>query len=128
MSKRDSAALTALLTNLSETAVNGTWAQSKLVEQQLGCNSANGSPRSKARVARLKPLDIHAQMDAIREVAAEHGLAALEGLADRSAQLALLPGHRMSRSRCLEHMDEALLSDRSTDRKSILAALAIRLH
>ena len=48
------------------------------------------------RAARLSPLDIHAQMDAIREVAAINGLAALECLAHRSAQLALLPGHRVA--------------------------------
>jgi len=80
------------------------------------------------RAARLSPLDIHAQMDAIREVAAINGLAALEELAHRSSQLALLPGHRVSVQCCLEHMDEALCSDRSTDTTAILAALAIRLH
>ena len=80
------------------------------------------------RAARLSPLDIHAQMDAIREVAAINGLAALEELAHRSSQLALLPGHRVSVQCCLEYMDEALESDRSTDTTAILAALAIRLH
>jgi hypothetical protein len=29
---------------------------------------------------------------------------------------------------CLEHMDEALSSNQSTDTNAILAALAIRLH
>jgi hypothetical protein len=81
-----------------------------------------------ARATRLSPLDIHAQMDAIREVAAINGFAALECLAHRSAQLALLPGHRVSVACCLEHMDEALSSSRSTDTNAILAALAIRLH
>ena len=80
------------------------------------------------RATRLSPLDIHAQMDAIREVAAINGLAALECLAHRSAQLALLPGHRVAVQCCLEHMDEALGSDRSTDTTAILAALAVRLH
>ena len=80
------------------------------------------------RDARLSPLDIHTQMDAIRELAAINGLAALERLAHRSAQLALLPGHRVALDCCMEHMSEALESDRSTDTTAILAALAIRLH
>ena len=80
------------------------------------------------RAARLSPLDIHTQMDAIRELAAINGLAALERLAHRSAQLALLPGHRVALDCCMEHMSEALESDRSTDTTAILAALAIRLH
>ena len=80
------------------------------------------------RAARLSPLDIHTQMDAIRELAAINGLAALERLAHRSAQLALLPGHRVTLDCCMEHMSEALESDRSTDTTAILAALAIRLH
>ena len=94
------------------------------VRQQLGERIADLS----ARAPRLSPLDIHAQMDAIREVAAINGLAALECLAHRSAQLALLPGHRVSVQCCLEHMDEALTSNRSTDTNAILAALALRLH
>ena len=94
------------------------------VRQQLGERIADLS----ARAPRLSPLDIHAQMDAIREVAAINGLAALECLAHRSAQLALLPGHRVSVRCCLEHMDEALTSNRSTDTNAILAALALRLH
>ena len=80
------------------------------------------------RAARLSPLDIHAQMDAIREVAAVNGLTALECLAHRSSQLALLPGHRVALRCCLEHMGEALESDRSDDTNAILAALAVRLH
>ena len=55
-------------------------------------------------------------------------LAALECLAHRSSQLALLPGHRVALRCCLEHMDEALSSNRSTDTNAILAALALRLH
>jgi len=51
---------------------------------------------------RLSPLDLHARMDAIRQLAAAHGLAALESLAHCSAQLALLPGHRVAMSSCLE--------------------------
>jgi hypothetical protein len=77
---------------------------------------------------RLSPLDMHARMDAIRRLAANNGLAALEGLARHSAQLALLPGHQVSMQCCLEHLDEALGSDSEKDRTTILAALAIRLH
>ena len=81
------------------------------------------------RVARLKPVDIYAKMEAIRSMAAEHGLAALEGLADYGAHHALMPGHRAATRACLEHMDEALMSNGSSaDRESILAALAQRLH
>jgi hypothetical protein len=80
------------------------------------------------RAARLSPLDIHAQMDAIRETAALNGLVALEGLAHCSAQLALLPGHRVATQCCLEHMDVALASRSSEDCTTILAALAARLH
>jgi hypothetical protein len=81
------------------------------------------------RIARLKPVDICAKMEAIRGMAAEHGMAALEGLADYGAHHALMPGHVAATRACLEHMDEALLSeDAAHDRESILAALAIRLH
>ena len=80
------------------------------------------------RVARLKPVDICAKMEAIRAMAADHGLAALEGLADYAAHHALMPGHVAATRACLEHMDEALMSDGANDRESILAALAIRLH
>ena len=34
------------------------------------------------RVSRLRPVDIAARMEAIRALAADHGLTALEGLAD----------------------------------------------
>ena len=77
---------------------------------------------------RLSPLDLHARMDAIRQLAAINGLAALEGLARHSAQLALLPGCRVSVQMCLEHVEEALDSRSDGDRAAILAALAIRLH
>lgn len=80
------------------------------------------------RVTRLRPVDIAAKMDAIRRLAAEHGLAALEGLADYGAHHAHLPGHRAATRACLEHMDEALASNAAGDREAILAALAIRLH
>jgi hypothetical protein len=77
---------------------------------------------------RLSPLDLHARMDAIRQLAAIHGLATLEGLARCSAQLALLPGHRVAMQSCLEHVDEALDSRSERDCTAILAALAVRLH
>jgi hypothetical protein len=77
---------------------------------------------------RLSPIDLHARMDAIRQLAAVNGLAALEGLARCSAQLALLPGHRTAMNSCLEHVDEALDSRSDGDCNKILAALAVRLH
>ena len=77
---------------------------------------------------RLSPLDLHARMDAIRQLAAVNGLAALEGLARHSAQLALLPGHRVSMQCCLERVDEAIDSESDRDTAAILAALAVRLH
>jgi hypothetical protein len=80
------------------------------------------------RADRLSPLDIHARMDAIREIAAANGMHALESLAHRSAQLALLPGHRVATRCCLEHMDEAMDSRAAADSSAILAALALRLN
>jgi hypothetical protein len=77
---------------------------------------------------RLSPLDLHAKMDAIRQLAVINGLAALEGLARHSAQLALLPGCRVTMQSCLEHVEEALDSHTDDDRTAILAALAVRLH
>ena len=77
---------------------------------------------------RLSPLDLHARMDAIRQLAAINGLAVLETLAHRSAQLALLPGHRVAMQSCLEHVDEAIDSSDERDTTTILAALAVRLH
>ena len=77
---------------------------------------------------RLSPLDLHARMDAIRQLAAAHGLAALEGLARSTAQRALLPGHRVALQSCLEHVEEALDSHSESDCSAILAAVAVRLH
>ena len=77
---------------------------------------------------RLSPLDLHMRLDAIRQLAAAHGLAALEGLARCSAQKALLPGHRIAMQSCLEHVADALDSSSDQDRTTILAALAVRLH
>ena len=76
----------------------------------------------------LSPLDLYARMDAIRQLAAEHGLAALESLSRYSSQLALLPGHRMAMQSCLERVEDALDSRSQSDCTAILAALAIRLH
>ena len=84
-----------------------------------------------SRVPRLAPRTISRKMDAIRCMAAEYGLAALEGLADYGAHHALMPGHGQSIRACLEHMDEALSADPASeahDREAILAALAVRLH
>ena len=94
------------------------------VRNQIGERLAEFS----SRATRLSPLDIHARMDAIRQIAADNGLDALEGLMHRSSQLALLPGHRVATQCCLEHLDEALHSESSSDRTTILAALALRLH
>lgn len=95
-----------------------------LVRSQIGARIAEIHERG----ARLSPLDLHARMDAIRQMAAEHGMVALEGLARCTAQLALLPGHRVATRSCLEHIDEALDSRSSSDCTTILAALAARLH
>jgi hypothetical protein len=94
------------------------------VRMQVGLRVAE----IRERGPRLSPLDLHARMDAIRQLAAAHGLAALEGLARCSAQLALLPGHRVAMQTCLEHVDEALDSHSDRDCATILAALAVRLH
>ena len=81
-----------------------------------------------SRAERLSPLDIHVRMEAIAAVAAANGMVALEALAHCSAQLALLPGHRVATRCCLEHMEEAVGSDNAADCTTILAALAVRLH
>jgi hypothetical protein len=77
---------------------------------------------------RISPLELYAKVDAIRQLAVANGLATLEGLARCSAQLALLPGHRIAVQSCLEHVDEALDSHSERDCTTILAALAARLH
>jgi len=77
---------------------------------------------------RLSPLDLYAKMDAIRQLAVANGLATLEGLARCSAQLALLPGHRVAVLSCLEHVEDAIDSQSDGDCNTILAALAVRLH
>ncbi len=94
------------------------------VRRQLGERIAELNRRA----ARLSPRDIHAQMDAIRTIAAANGLAALEALAHCSSQLALLPRRRVALRCCMERMDEALESRQRSDATSILAALAVRLH
>ena len=77
---------------------------------------------------RISPLALYARMDSIRQLAADHGLAALESLAHRTAELALLPGHRISMQSCLEHVDEAFDCHSDHDCTAMLAALAVRLH
>ena len=82
-----------------------------------------------ARMPRLAPRAISQKMDAIRAMAAAHGLAALEGLADYAAHHAMMPGGRQATRCCMEHMSEALSSSNPAhDRETILAALAVRLH
>ena len=95
-----------------------------LVRGQIGLRVAEIQDRG----PRLSPLDLYARMDAIRQVAAEHGMVALEGLARCTAQRALLPGHRVTMQSCLEHIGEAIDSRSSRDCTTILAALAVRLH
>ena len=94
------------------------------VRGQIGLRIAeihDGGPR-------LSPLDLYARMDAIRQMAAEHGMVALEGLARCTAQMALLPGHRIAVRHCLDRVADALDSRKSSDCNTILAALAIRFH
>jgi hypothetical protein len=95
-----------------------------LVRSQIGARVAEIQESG----PRLSPLDLYARMDAIRQMAAEHGMVALEGLARYTTQLALLPGHRVKMRSCLERIDEALDSRSSSDCTTILAALAVRLH
>ena len=95
-----------------------------LVRSQIGARVAEIQELGQ----RLSPLDLHARMDSIRQMAAEHGMVALEGLARYTTQLALLPGHRVAMRSCLEHIDEAIDSRSGSDCTTILAALAVRLH
>jgi hypothetical protein len=95
-----------------------------LVRSQIGARIAEIQESG----PRLSPLDLYAKMDAIRQMAADHGMVALEGLARCTAQVALLPGHRVAMRSCLEHIDEAIDSRSSKDCTTILAALAVRLH
>ena len=95
-----------------------------LVRGQLGERIAE----LQARVPSARTRRHSARMDAIRTMAAEHGLAALEGLADWSAHHAHDAGLPDGDQSCLEHMGEALDSNSPTDRQTILAALRIRLH
>ena len=80
------------------------------------------------RAERLSPLDMHARLDAVRDLAAHAGLAAAEGLAGHCAQLALLPGCRVTVTEALRRFDDALHADQQGDRQTILAAVAARLH
>jgi hypothetical protein len=81
----------------------------------------------KASAQRISPRETHQEIRSIQALAGAHGLAALEQLAARSAQHALLPGHRTAVRSCIDHMDDALNS-RGGDCTAILAALAMRLH
>src|SRR6478672_13853086 len=94
----------------------------KTIRNEVGLHLAEIRDRG----TRISPLDLYARMDAIRQLAAAHGLGALEGLARSSAQRALLPGHRIAMQSCLEHVDEALDSHSDRDCTTILAALAVR--
>ncbi len=76
---------------------------------------------------RLSPNDLYRRMDSIREVAAKGGLGMLERLAQRSAQLALLPGHRVAMQCCLEHAEDAIDGIDPDGESKILAALALRI-
>ena len=60
-------------------------------------------------------ISISPRTGAIRAMAADHGLIALEGLADYGAHHAMLPGYREATRACLSHMDEALGSDHGGD-------------
>lgn len=81
-----------------------------------------------ARMPRLAPQTISRLMDDIRALAAHHGLAALEGLADYGAHHAVMPGAKTAMRCCLEHVREALVAEHPSEREAILASLAIRLH
>ena len=81
-----------------------------------------------ARMPRLEPVTIAKKMDAIRKLAAANGMAALEGLADYAAHQARMPGHAIATRAAIEHMGEAMASKSPSDRETILAALAVRLH
>lgn len=95
-----------------------------LARNQIGAQLAE----MRSGMTRLSPLDLYARMDAIRRLAADHGMVALEGLARSSAQLALLPGHRVAMQCCLEHVEEAIDGRTQADCTAVLAALALRLH
>ena len=95
-----------------------------LLRRELGARLAE----IRTRADRLSPLDMYRRMDAIRDEAGRAGLCALEGLAGRSAQLALLPGCRVTVPACLVHAGDAAASGSATDRQTILAAVAVRMH
>ena len=80
------------------------------------------------RGPRLSPLDLHARMDEIRQIAVANGMGPMAELARCSAHLALLPGHRVAVRSCLEHVDEAFDCRSPADTTAMLAALALRLH
>ena len=81
-----------------------------------------------ARMPRLAPRAIRERMDAIRMMAIEHGLLALEGVADYGAHHAMMPGCRAATRACLDHMQAAMDGRTAADREAVLASLALRLH
>jgi hypothetical protein len=94
------------------------------LRRDLGARLADIRTRS----SRLSPLEIYRRMDAIRDEAGRAGMTALEGLASRSAQLALLPGCRVTVPACLIHAADAVASESAADRQTILAAVVVRMH
>ncbi|MEO6433009.1 MAG: hypothetical protein ABIO29_03395 [Sphingomicrobium sp.] len=82
----------------------------------------------RSNMPRLSPIDLHVRMDAIRALACECGVPALESLARTTSQLALLPGHRVAMTCALEHVEEAFACRSEQDTTAMLAALALRLH
>ena len=76
----------------------------------------------------LKPEEICAAMEAIRQSAAQHGLMAMEGLADWAAHHAMMPGYRGAVSESMTHWHEALEAEDANSRESILASLALRFR
>ena len=96
---------------------------------------ANVRTRSGLRVAeirdagpRLSPLDLHARMDAIRQLAVgqrPRRARRARPLLGAAGAAARAPGRDAS---CLEHVDEALDSRSDARLPAILAALAVRLH
>jgi len=96
----------------------------KIVRSRIGERIAE----IEAHARSLKPVDICAKMAAIRSLAADHDLAALEGLADYGEHHAMMPGHRQATRCALDHIDAALASNSPADRQTVLAAMALRLH
>lgn len=95
-----------------------------IVRCQLG-ERVSELQRSATQLSRRQ---IAARMEAIRVLAAAHGMVALVELASLSAWATHERGRRVALHSCLEHMDAAIASVSPGDRTVILAALAVRLH